>query len=73
MYHRYVSTVNTLRTPAALIQMHFRLDLIIETIIMSPDQAAPLVAFCLGKYCLLYRLPKKKVTLYQTTKVGTGG
>ena len=41
------------------IQVHFRLDFIMETNIMNPDQTAPMEQSDLSSYCLQYRLPKK--------------
>ena len=46
-------------TSAVYIQVHFRLDFIIEANTMNPDQTAPLGSWKqsdLGPYCLQYML-----------------
>ena len=43
---------------AANIQVHFRLDFIMEANTMNPDRTAPLEQSDLGPYCLQYGLPK---------------
>ena len=44
--------------PAAYIQVHFKLDFIMEANTMDPDQTAPKEQSDLCTYCLQYRLPK---------------
>ena len=43
-------------TSAAYIQVHFRLDSIMEANTMNPDQTAPLEQSDLGLYCLQFDL-----------------
>ena len=40
--------------------MHFRLDFIMETSTVNPDQTVSCEQSDLGPYCVQYRLPKEK-------------
>ena len=56
----------------AYIQLHFRVDFIMEANTMNPDQTAPWEQSDLGPYCLQYRLPKNISRCESRRQVMTG-